>query len=249
MRNAIEKNQLFLVYQPQFDLKNKTILAAEALLRWNHPEKGLIGPMAFIPLAEETGLIISIGDWVLKEACRQIRAWKDQGFSYVQVAVNVSTKQLKQADFAMRVQAILDEYEVPPEYLEIEITENVIITHDEVLRMLEQLKAMRLKVSLDDFGTGNSGLSYLKQISIDRLKIDRSFVNNISISRSDEVIIESIIAMAQSLNCKVLAEGVETQAQYDFLKHRNCDEVQGFLYSKPITPDEVATYLQKPPKD
>ncbi len=248
LRHAIEHNELFLVYQPQFDMDHKKLLALEALLRWKHPLKGLIGPLEFIPLAEETGLIVALGDWVLREVCRQIKAWKDQGLPYVQVAVNVATKQLKQADFAEKVEALLEEYGIPPDYLELEITENVIITHLEVLRMLEKLKAMHIKVSLDDFGTGNSGLSYLKQINIDRLKIDRSFVNNISLSRSDEVIIESIIAMAKSLNCKVLAEGVETQAQCDFLKSKNCDEVQGFLYSKPITPEEVAIYLQQAPK-
>ena len=244
LRTALEKNQFFLLYQPQFNISNQDFLSVEALIRWQHPKKGVILPLSFIPIAEESSLIVPIGEWVIQEACRQIRAWHDVNLPYIRVGVNVAAQQLKQANFDEFISNMLKEYEIPPEYLEIEITENVIISHHEILRMIEKLKKIHVKITLDDFGTGNSGLNYLKKIHIDRLKIDKSFINNITKSSCDEVIIEAIIAMASSMNLKIVAEGVENQSQIEFLKNKNCEEVQGYYYSKPITPQELKNYLK-----
>lgn len=245
LRHAIANNEFFLLYQPQFDIEKKTLLSVEALIRWQHPKKGVILPLDFIPVAEESGLIVPIGEWVIREVCRQIMEWRNRGFPYVRIAVNTATQQLRQANFAATVKDILHEYKVDPEYLEIEITENVIITNTEVQQMIHKLKKVGVKIVLDDFGTGNSSLNYLSQIQIDRLKIDQSFVKNISKSRSDEVIIQAIIAMGRSLNFKVLAEGVETQKQINFLKQQNCDEVQGFFLSKPVSSKSIEKILKK----
>jgi len=245
LRHAITNKEFFLLYQPQFDYAKKQMIGAEALIRWQHPVKGLILPFDFIPIAEESGLIIMIGEWVLREVCRQIAEWQKAGLPPIYVAVNVTTNQLKQQNFVTKVQSILNEYKVDPRYLEVEITENVIISNMEIQRMIQQLKKIGVKIVLDDFGTGNSSLNYLKKIQIDRLKIDQSFIQNIAKSRSDEVIIEAIIAMAGSLNFKVLAEGVETQKQLNFLRSKNCTEVQGFLYSKPVSPLSIAKLLKK----
>lgn len=245
LRRAIQNNEFFLMYQPQFDIDKKELLAMEALIRWRHPEKGIILPLDFIPVAEDSGLIIKIGEWVIREVCRQINAWHDNGLPYVRVAVNVATPQLKSPLFAETLAQILQEYSLDPQYIEIEITENVMITHVEVQRMIHQLNKLGVKIVLDDFGTGNSSLNYLKRIHIDRLKIDQSFVQNIDKSRSDEVIIEAIIAMARSLNFKVLAEGVESEKQMRFLQDQECDEIQGFLLSKPVDAGVIESYLRK----
>lgn len=244
LRRAISNQEFFLLYQPQFDMEQNHLLALEALIRWQHPEKGTVLPLDFIPVAEDSGLIVPIGEWVIREVCRQIVEWRERGLPYIRVAVNVATQQLKQLNFAETVDAILKEYQIPAEYLEIEITENVIITHSEVQRMIHQLNKIGVKIVLDDFGTGNSSLNYLKQIHIDRLKIDQSFVQNISKSRSDEVIIEAIIAMARSLNFRVLAEGVESENQMNFLKDQECDEIQGYLLSRPLRADTMEKLLK-----
>lgn len=244
LRNAIENNEFKLLYQPQFDMDNKSLLSAEALIRWQHPVKGLLLPIDFIPAAEACGLIIPIGEWVIKEACRQIKTWHKKGLPWIRIAVNVATQQLKQVNFANVVSDILISHQIPPQYLELEITENVIITHVDIIRMIDKLKQIGVQIVLDDFGTGNSSLNYLKYIPIDRLKIDKSFIKNISTSRSDEVIIEAIIAMGRSFNFKVLAEGVETKNQLNYLKKQLCDEVQGFLLSKPISPRALEKYFK-----
>ncbi|VEG90490.1 EAL domain-containing protein [Legionella spiritensis] len=247
LRRAIEKEEFILYYQPQLDIENHILLSVEALIRWKHPQKGLLLPLDFIPAAEESGLIIRIGEWVIREACRQLLTWKKKKLPLVPIAVNVATQQLRQASFAGMLKDILEEYKIKPELIELEITENVVITNRDIIRVINQLQEIGVKIVLDDFGTGNSSLNYLKQLHIDRLKIDQSFVQNISTSRSDEVIIEAIIAMARSFNFKVVAEGVETQKQMNFLKKQNCDEVQGYLFSKPVTPDLIETYLEKRP--
>ncbi|ASQ45213.1 EAL domain-containing protein [Legionella clemsonensis] len=244
LRHAIQNKEFFLVYQPQYDAKNRQLIGLEALIRWQHPQKGVILPLEFIPTAEESGLIVPLGEWVIREVCQQISEWREKGFPKIRVAVNVATQQLKQVNFAETVQGILEEYHVNPESFEIEITENVIITNIEVQRMINKLKQIGVKIVLDDFGTGSSSLNYLKQLHIERLKIDQSFVQNISRSRSDEVIIEAIIAMARSLNFTVLAEGVENPNQINFLKEQNCDEVQGFFLSKPLSSDSITQILQ-----
>ncbi|CAM3150728.1 regulatory protein (GGDEF domain) [Legionella steigerwaltii] len=245
LRNAIKNKEFFLLYQPQFSLDNKeNLLAVEALIRWNHPEKGLLLPLDFIPLAEETGLIIPIGEWIISEVCRQIKSWHQKGLPYIQVAVNITTRQLQQPNFIYVVEKILKENLLDPHYLEFEISENVIITHRNIVQTLNQLKQIGIQIALDDFGTGNSSINYLKQLHIDSLKIDQSFIQNISSSRSDEVIIEAIISMARSFNFKVIAEGVESKKQLDFLKQQHCDEVQGFFFSKPLSSRGIEKFLK-----
>lgn len=243
LHRAIEREEFILVYQPQFDIENNNILSVEALIRWQHPEKGLLLPLDFIQVAENCGLIVPIGEWVLRAACKQIIQWRNHGMPWIRVAVNIATLQLKQVNFAKVLQGILNEYQIPPEYLELEITENVVITHPDIINMLHQLKTLGVKIVLDDFGTGNSSLNYLKKIDFDGLKIDQSFIKNISKSRSDEVIVEAIIAMARSFNYRVLAEGVENQVQMSFLKAQHCDEVQGFLFSQPLTPKDIEAFM------
>ena len=245
LRKAIENNEFRLMYQPQFDMDQKSLLSAEALIRWQHPQRGILLPLDFIPVAEESGLIVPIGEWVIRESCRQISRWKKKGLPLFRIAVNIATQQLKQSNFAEVVQSILEEFKVEPKYLELEITENVIIMHQDIIQTINKLQAIGVKIVLDDFGTGNSSLNYLRQIHIDRLKIDQSFVKNISTSRSDEVIIEAIISMARSFNFKVLAEGVETENQMAFLKKQHCDEVQGYLLSKPLSVKQIEQYLKK----
>ncbi|MCW8407826.1 EAL domain-containing protein [Legionella sp. PATHC035] len=245
LRQAIKNKEFFLLYQPQFSLENKeNILAVEALIRWKHPEKGLLLPLDFIPFAEETGLIIPIGEWIISEVCQQIKSWHKKGLPYIQVAVNITTRQLQHPNFIYAVEKILKEHLLDPRYLEFEISENVIITHRDIVQTLNQLKQFGIQIALDDFGTGNSSINYLKQLHIDSLKIDKSFIQNISSSRSDEVIIEAIISMARSFNFKVIAEGVESKRQLDFLKKQHCDEVQGFFFSKPLTSQGIEKFLK-----
>ncbi|WP_131794799.1 EAL domain-containing protein [Fluoribacter gormanii] len=244
LRNALKNKEFFLLYQPQFNLDQENLLSVEALIRWNHPEKGLLLPLDFIPIAEETGIIIPMGEWIISEACQQIKAWHKKGLPYIRVAINITTRQLQQPNFIYFVEKTLKEYLLDPQYVEFEISENVIITHRDIVKTLNQLKQLGIKIALDDFGTGNSSINYLKQLHIDCLKIDQSFIQNISASRSDEVIIEAIISMARSFNFKVIAEGVESQKQLDFLKQQHCDEVQGFFFSKPLTSAEIERFLK-----
>lgn len=245
LRKALANHEFFLLYQPQFDIKKNNLIGVEALLRWRHPQKGIILPLDFIPVAEESGLIIPIGEWVIHEVCNQLKTWQKNNLPLVRVSINVTTQQLKQVNFATTLEKILKQHGVNPKYLEIEITENVIITHVEIQQMIQEIKKIGVKIVLDDFGTGNSSLNYLKKLHFDRLKIDQSFVQNIAKSRSDEVIIEAIIAMARSFNFKVLAEGVENQKQINFLKEKNCDGIQGFLFSGPVPPDKITRILDK----
>ncbi|WP_454783963.1 EAL domain-containing protein [Legionella sp. WA2024007413] len=244
LRKALKNKEFFLLYQPQFNVDNENILSVEALIRWNHPENGLMLPIDFIPIAEETGLIIPIGEWIISEVCQQIKAWHRKGLPYIRVGINITTRQLQQPNFITVVENILKEHLLSPEHIEFEISENVIITHRDIIKTLNQLKQLGIRISLDDFGTGNSSINYLKQLHIDCLKIDQSFIQNISASRSDEVIIEAIISMARSFNFKVLAEGVESKKQLDFLKQQRCDEVQGFLFSKPLTPTALEKFIK-----
>ncbi|OEH46481.1 Cyclic di-GMP phosphodiesterase Gmr [Legionella parisiensis] len=245
LHNAIKNKEFYLLYQPQFNLNKETKLpSVEALIRWNHPERGLLLPMDFIPIAEESGLIIPIGEWIIDEVCRQIKSWHKKGLPYIRVAINITSRQLQQPNFINIVEKILKEHLLDPQYIEFEISENVVITHRDIVHALNQLKQLGIQIALDDFGTGNSSINYLKQLHIDCLKIDQSFIQNIANSRSDEVIIEAIISMARSFNFKVLAEGVESQKQLDFLKQQNCDEVQGFFFSKPLTSKGLEKFLK-----
>lgn len=244
LREAIINEELFLCYQPEFDLKMKKLIAVEAFVRWRHPTKGIILPINFIPLAEETGLIIPIGDWVLKEACKQNKAWQEEGLPPIRIAVNVTTPQLRELNFVEKVKNILKETKLSPEFLELEVSENSIINNQGSIRAITELKNIGVNFAVDDFGTGYSSLNYLRNIPFDRLKIDKSFIHNIKINRSDEVLIHAIISMAKSLNLEVLAEGVENQNQLSFLKDQKCDEIQGFYFSQPLSESEVELLLK-----
>jgi diguanylate cyclase len=217
----------------------------EALLRWNHPEKGLISPAEFIPMAEETGLIIPIGRWVLSEACAQNKSWQGLGFPDLRVAVNISGVQFQQRDLVDSIARVLVESRLEPHCLELEITESVIMHNaSEAIVMLEKLSRMGVDISVDDFGTGYSSLSYLKRFSIDKLKIDQSFIRDISQNQDDAAIVQAIIALAHSLRLRVVAEGVESEEQLQFLRSLGNDEYQGFLHSKPLTAAEFGRYLE-----
>ncbi|MDY0260948.1 EAL domain-containing protein [Syntrophotalea acetylenica] len=244
LRRSLDLGQLALHYQPKIDLKTGRVVAMEALLRWESPELGRISPLRFVPLAEETGLILPIGDWVLETACMQGAAWHRQGFSSLRMAVNISPRQFRQRDFVARLDGVLRRSGFDPGLLELELTENLVMEKSEgTLLTLIDIKARGIKLAIDDFGTGYSMLSYLKHFPIDRLKIDRSFVQDIPMYADDAAITEAILAMARSLRIKVIAEGVETREQLAFLKDRGCQEGQGYYFSRPMPADAAAEFL------
>ncbi len=248
LRKAIERGELTLHYQPQVDLTNGQISGAQALLRWHNAELGPVSPAEFIPLAEETGLIIPIGTWVLCTACAQAKAWQDAGLPLPRIAVNISVLQFVQTDFTDLVAQILNETGLSPHALELEITEGLLMKDAEgAIRTLSILKDQGVQFAIDDFGTGYSSLSYLKRFPIDRLKIDKAFVQEINADPDDAAIATAVIAMASSMNLGVVAEGVETGAQLNFLKKKYCGEVQGYYLSKPLPPSDMEAFLQQPP--
>ncbi|MFJ7949896.1 EAL domain-containing protein [Lysinibacillus sp. NPDC096418] len=236
LHSALDNDELFLEYQPQIDLKTGEIIAVEALVRWQHPEKGWISPGTFIPIAEESGLIIPIGQWILKTACHQVKQWDQEGLPPLKVAVNLSLGQLFQQDLVEMVQEVLTNTKLEPQYLQLEITESMTINIDHMTAVLRNLKELGITIAVDDFGTGYSSLSYLKDFSIDCLKIDRSFVQKIQSNSTDEALVAMIISMAKHLQLKVVAEGIEEVEQLAYLKASNCEMVQGYLFSKPIRP-------------
>lgn len=244
MRQAIARNEFYLVYQPQYDIGSRSVVGLEALLRWRHPQKGNIYPLHFIAIAEETGMIIPIGEWVLRTACCQAKAWHDAGHPWLRIAVNISARQFKQDSFADLVRSILEETGLPPRYLELELTESTIMERaDRNIQALRELKNLGVTLAIDDFGTGYSSLSYLKHFPIDRLKIDRSFVRDLNTDGDDAAIAEAIIVMAHSLKLDVVAEGVELEEQLAFLHSRNCDTLQGYLMSHPLSVEDVTALL------
>jgi diguanylate cyclase (GGDEF)-like protein/PAS domain S-box-containing protein len=246
LRRGLERDEFHLVYQPLLDLKDGRLVGMEALVRWQHPDLGLLLPGKFIPIAEETGMIIPLGDWVLAAACRQNRQWLDEGLPPLRVAVNLSARQFAQSNLARRVADILTDTGLPPNCLELELTESTIMSNAEAtITILQELKAMGISLAIDDFGTGYSSLSYLKHFPIDRLKIDRSFVCDITTNPDDAAIADAIIAMAHSLKLKVTAEGVEKQEQLRYLAARHCDEMQGYILSYPINADEFARFVRE----
>jgi EAL domain-containing protein (putative c-di-GMP-specific phosphodiesterase class I) len=245
LRQALERKEFFLVYQPQMEIASGKITGFEALLRWNHPELGLIPPDRFISIAENNGLILAIGEWVLRTACRQARRWQEQGLCAVPVSANVSAVQFRQEGFRELIQRILSETGLGPEYLQLELTESVLLSNaDMTLSILREFKDMGLKLSIDDFGTGYSSFSYLKHFSVDKLKIDRSFVRDILVDHDDAAITIAIIGLAKSLGIKVIAEGVEDEAQMFFLQAHRCDEIQGYYFSQPVTAEGAAAMLR-----
>lgn len=245
LRQALDKGEFFLVYQPQMDIAKGTVVGLEALLRWQQPTLGLVPPDKFIRIAENTGLIVPIGEWVLRTACTQIRRWQDEGLPPVRIAVNVSAVQFRQDGFPDLIRNVLRESGLAPEYLELELTESLLLTNaDVVFSVLQELNEMGLNLAIDDFGTGYSSLSYLKQFRVNKLKIDRTFIRDIAVDSDDAAITTAIISMAKSLNLKVIAEGVETEEQMSFLRLHQCDEIQGYYFSKPLLPDDAARKLR-----
>lgn len=245
LRHALERNEFMLYYQPQVDLRTRSITGMEALLRWQHPDFGLVSPSRFIPIAEETGLIVPIGEWALRAACFQNKAWQDAGMPCLHVAVNLSARQFKQPNLVNMVSQALAGSGLEPRYLELEITESIAMEHaEETIARLNELKAMGVSISMDDFGTGHSSLSYLKRFPIDTLKIDRSFVQDVLLDSQDAAIAAAITTMARGLKMKVVTEGVETQEQIGFLREHDRDEVQGYYFSHPLPADAFADLLR-----
>ncbi len=235
LRRALERGEFELNYQPQVDLKKGTIVGAEALIRWRHPELGLVSPGQFIPMAEENGLIVPIGDWVMQEACQQNRRWQEAGLPPLPVAINLSAAQFRKENFHDCVERALHENGLSPSYLELELTEGTVMQNaEDTILMLQELKAMGVRLSIDDFGTGYSSLSYLKRFPIDKLKVDRSFVQDVTSNDGDAEITRAIIGMAHGLGLKVIAEGVEHEDQLKFLRWQKCDDMQGFYFSRPL---------------
>jgi diguanylate cyclase (GGDEF)-like protein/PAS domain S-box-containing protein len=244
LHRAIENDEWTLLYQPKLNVEKNRVIGVEALIRWNHPERGLVSPLEFIEFAEQRGLIVKIGDWVIGEACRQLRRWMDQGINDCKIAVNISSVQLGHSDIVPRIISCLDEYKVPPRLFEIEITETILMDNVvQAIDSLERLHARGISIAIDDFGTGYSSLSYLKTLPINSLKIDRSFVCDICIDSNDQKIVHTLITMAHSMGITVVAEGVETRQQLDLLAKYKVDEVQGNLLSKPVLPEILEPML------
>ena len=245
LRRAIENGELVPHFQPQVDLTTGAITGVEALVRWQHPELGLIPPAKFLPVAEETGLIVPMDDWMMQAACQQVKTWKELGLANLRVAVNLSARQFRQKDLAHTVFGILEASTLSPENLCLEITEtNVMQDVENTIELLKHLKGMGVQLSIDDFGTGYSSLSYLKRFPIDMLKVDRGFVMGIPDDRDDSAITTAIIAMAHSMELKVVAEGLETADQLDFLQRLHCDEMQGFYFSRPLDKENLTELLK-----
>ena len=244
LRRAIERDELLLYYQPKVNIKNGTIVGAEALVRWRHPERGLVPPAEFVPVAEESGLIVHVSNWVLEAVCKQIRQWMDTGFPAMHIAVNLSARDFS-SGLPARVQELLERYGIGAEWLELEITEGMLMHHTAaVIAMMEEITALGVSLSLDDFGTGYSSLSYLKRFPIDTLKIDRSFIISIPDDTDDCAIAGAIVGMSKQLKHNVIAEGVETTDQLVFLKGLGCDEIQGYLFSPPVPAETFAAMVR-----
>lgn len=245
LRNALANNEFFLLYQPIINLKTGQISAVEALLRWNHPTKGIIQPLKFIPVAEESKIIVLLGEWVFRRACSQNKIWQKMGLRPIQIAINVSGIQLMRYNFADRIRLALDDIELDPQYVDIELTESIIMDDKKQnLRTLQRLNKMGINLTIDDFGKGYSSLNYLHEFPVNKLKIDQSFIRNCNVSKNGTSIVDAIITMGHGLNLKVLAEGIETIEQLRFLKESGCDEGQGFFYDEPMNADAFTKLLR-----
>ena len=244
LKTALEKEEFQLVYQPQIDLISGDIVGLEVLIRWHNSQLGIVSPACFIPIAEQNGMISEIGLWVLKTACYQGKSWLDRGLNLGQIAINVSGRQIQKTKFFSNIKKVLEKTQFPVDNLEIEITESVVMSGPEDnIERLNKIKSLGIQITIDDFGTGYSSLSYLKRLPIDKLKIDRSFISDLNNDPNNMAITTCIIAMGQALNLKIIAEGVETEKQAEFLKHQHCNEAQGYLYSQPLTVDELELFL------
>lgn len=245
LHSALERQEFVIYYQPQVNVDTGQIIQVEALLRWQHPKLGLVSPQTFIPLAEETGLIVPIGEWVLRQACRQWQHWHQIGLPDMRVAVNLSARQLQHPDLVATVTTLLQESQLPPSILELEITETAAMRDvDATIETLQALRSLGVRISMDDFGTGYSSLSYLKKFPLHGLKIDRAFIQEVAHNEADRAMVTAIIAMAQGLRLNVVAEGVETLAQLEGLRAMGCTDMQGFLFSQPLPAAQVDAYLQ-----
>ncbi|MFT9485948.1 MAG: putative bifunctional diguanylate cyclase/phosphodiesterase [Tepidibacillus sp.] len=243
---AIENNQFVLYYQPIIQIDRNQIIGVEALVRWNHPKYGLISPIEFIPIAEKTGMIFQLGNWVIKRACEQMKELERKGFPKLRVMVNISPLQLVESSFLYMVKQILSETRIEPYLLDFEITESVEIEPTkEVLETVKELKSLGIHMSMDDFGTGFSSLIHLRDFPFDTVKIDQTFVKNLEIDPTNQIIIENVIVLGKKLKLRVIAEGVETAGQLDFLKKNSCFGVQGYYFSKPIPYNELLRFMQK----
>lgn len=245
LRCALERDEFVMHYQPKIDLKTGEITGVEALLRWQHPVRGLVGPMQFISVAEDCGLMLPIGKWVLRESCRQAKAWQDSGLPLIEMAVNVSSVEFRNDEFLEGISTVLLETGLEPRYLELELTESVLMQHAEFsVPVLQKLKAMGLRLAIDDFGTGYSSLSYLRQFPIDTLKVDQSFIHEIHADTDEATIISAVINMGCRMKHRVIAEGVETAEQLAFLRAHGCDEGQGYYFARPMPAEETAKLLE-----
>jgi len=252
LRKAIENKEFELYYQPKYDAKYEQICSMEALIRWHQPDMGLVSPLDFIPLAEETGLIVPIGAWVIDEACRQIKIWHDAGFKELNttIAVNLSGRQFHGGNLLQTITESIKKYNIPSHFLELELTESMLMSNiDDTLSVLNELHAYGIRLSIDDFGTGYSSLAYLKRFPISTLKLDRSFIMGLPEDRDDKKIVAATIALAHGLDMSVVAEGVETVEQLEWLKQAACDEIQGYYFSKPLTAKGFTKLLEDIKKD
>lgn len=246
LRKAIHEDELLLHYQPRIDARTGQISSMEALVRWERPGKGLVSPGEFIPVAEDTGLIVPLGEWVLKTACRQNKAWQDAGLPPISISVNISGKQFQKDNFLEKISNIIKDSTLNPKWLELEITENVLMHHAKITEeILQTIKKMGVRLSMDDFGTGYSSFNYLKSFPLDIIKIDKSFIDEIPQNPNDAAIVNAIISMAHNLNLHVVAEGVELEQQQIFLRDHGCDEIQGYYYSRPLPEKEFAEFFEK----
>lgn len=244
LRHAVARNELVLHYQPQVSVASGRTIGVEALIRWQHPQRGLLSPAAFIRIAEESGLIIDIGNWVLREACRQQRAWAFSHTLSLRMAINISAVQFRRKNFTENVRRIIKETGIDPCYIELELTENNAMHHaDDVLNTLRELKRIGVKLAIDDFGTGFSNLSYLQRFPIDRLKIDQSFIRGIENLPANKSIVQAIVSLAKSLSLETVAEGVETEAEYDLTRASACDEIQGYFHARPMPAEDLLVWL------
>jgi EAL domain-containing protein (putative c-di-GMP-specific phosphodiesterase class I) len=245
LRRALERQEFSLYYQPKINLRTGEITGAEALIRWTHPVRGLVLPAQFIPVAEECGLVLAIGKWVLREASNQAVAWLEAGLPSPRIAVNISPLQFRDESFLENIFAILQETGLNPGCLELEITESALMKHTQSAELiLETLRARGVRLAIDDFGTGYSSLSYLRKFPVDTIKIDQSFVHQITVDPNNTTIVAAIIAMGRSLNLRVVAEGVETRAELEFLQSHHCDEAQGYFFSRPLPAGQFARLLE-----
>jgi diguanylate cyclase (GGDEF)-like protein len=247
LHKAIAGREFSLVYQPQVDVTTGRITGMEALIRWNHPTEGLVSPVRFIPLAEETGIIVEITEWVLRETARQILAWQDQGIPVVPVAVNLSAVLFKRQVIVPMLETVLAETGLNPSLLEVEVTEGILLLSENALEQMERIRQMGITIAVDDFGTGYSSLSYIHRFPVNVLKIDKSFILNITTNPDDYSIVTAIIAMAKSLGLDIVAEGVEEAGQLAYLRTQGCEEIQGFLFSRPVPADQASELLRTPP--